>query len=92
MLQMSKKTIAVAAIAAALGFGGAVSYQSLAAPVVPHVPLEFSSHEHMHHAIEALHTAKEALEHADREYHGHRTRAIEATNDAIHHVEEALKD
>jgi hypothetical protein len=46
----------------------------------------------MHHAIEALRTAKEALEHADREYHGHRTQAIEATNEAIHHVEEALKD
>ncbi len=86
---ISGKTLAVAAIAAALGFGGAMSYQAAAAPPAKQ---NLDSFEHMRHALEALHNAKEALEHADREYHGHRDHALGATRDAIAHVEAALHD
>ncbi len=86
---ISGKTFAVAALAATLGFGGALSYQAMAAPPAPQ---KLDSFEHMHRALEELRNAKESLEHADREYHGHRDHALGATRDAIAHVEAALHD
>lgn len=86
---VSGKAFAVAMVAAALGFGGALSYQATATPPASQ---NLDSFEHMRHALEALHNAKEALEHADREYHGHREHALGATRDAIAHVEAALHD
>lgn len=88
-MRFSGRTFAVAAIAAALGVGGAMSYQAMAAPPEPQ---KFDSFELMNHALEDLRNAKEALERADREYHGHRDHALGATRDAIAHVEAALHD
>lgn len=54
------------------------------APVPPRPRVE--------HAIEAMHSAKEHLEHAEGEFHGHRARAIEHLDAAIHEAEECLRE
>lgn len=45
---------------------------------------------HMHAALGHLRAARESLERADPDKGGHRARAIQLVNDAIHHVEEGI--
>jgi hypothetical protein len=45
---------------------------------------------HMHAALEHLRAARESLEKADPDKGGHRVKAIELVNDAIHQVEEGI--
>ncbi len=46
-----------------------------------------SPHPRVDHAIEALHSAKDHMEHAEGEFHGHRAKAIEHIDAAIHEAE-----
>ena len=45
----------------------------------------------MHAALEHLRAAKESLEKADSDKGGHRVKAIELVNSAIHQVEEGIE-
>ncbi len=46
---------------------------------------------HMHAALEHLRAARESLERAEPDKGGHRTKAIELVNGAIHQVEEGIE-
>jgi hypothetical protein len=44
-------------------------------------------HPRVHEALEALRNAREHMAHAEGEFHGHRDKAIEHINGAIHEAE-----
>ena len=44
-------------------------------------------HPRVHEAIEAMRHAREHMEHAEGEFHGHRAKAIEHLDRAIHEAE-----
>jgi hypothetical protein len=58
-----------------------------AAAAVPPPP-----HPRVEHALEALHGAKDHMEHADGEFHGHRAKAIEHIDAAIHEAEICMQE
>jgi hypothetical protein len=49
-------------------------------------------HPRVHEAIEEMRHAREHLEHSEGEFHGHRARAIEHLDAAIHEAEECEHD
>jgi hypothetical protein len=49
-------------------------------------------HPRVEHAIEAMRSAKEHMEHAEGEFHGHRAKAIEHLDAAIHEAEICLRE
>jgi hypothetical protein len=49
-------------------------------------------HPRVHEAIEAMRNAKDHLEHAEGEFHGHRAKAIDHLNQAIHEAEECERE
>ena len=55
-----------------------------ATPVAAPVP---APHPHIHEALEAMRAAKHHLETADHDFHGHRVKAIEHLDAAIHEAE-----
>jgi hypothetical protein len=64
-----------------------------AAPASPAVaPAPLYSHPRVEHALESLHAAKEHMEHAEGEFHGHRAKAIEHIDAAIHEAEVCLNE
>jgi hypothetical protein len=68
-----------AAVAAAPAPASAV-----AAPMPPHPRVE--------HALEALRSAKDHMEHAEGEFHGHRAKTIEHIDAAIHEAEICMQE
>ena len=44
-------------------------------------------HPHIHEGLEAMRAAKHHLESADHDFHGHRVKAIEHLDQAIHEAE-----
>jgi hypothetical protein len=80
----------------ALAFPAAASGpKGLAAPVTaasasPAVaaPTPMPPHPRVHEAIEAMRNAREHLAHAEGEFHGHREKALEHLDKAIHEAEE----
>jgi hypothetical protein len=66
-------------------------------PVVAAAPTLAASpamppHPRVEHAIEAMRSAKEHMEHAEGEFHGHRDKAIEHLNAAIHEAEICMSE
>jgi hypothetical protein len=61
-----------------------------AAPASPAVaaPTPMPPHPRVHEAIEAMRNAREHLAHAEGEFHGHREKALEHLDRAIHEAEE----
>lgn len=59
------------------------------APAAPAVvaPAPMPPHPRVHEAIEAMRNAREHLSHAEGEFHGHRAKAIEHLERAIHEAE-----
>jgi hypothetical protein len=49
-------------------------------------------HPRVHDALEELHHAREHMEHADGEFHGHRAKAIEHIDAAIHEAEICMQE
>ena len=47
-------------------------------------------HPQMEKALHALENAKDALQHSDHDFQGHRARALEMTNQAIEEIHAAL--
>lgn len=65
-----------------------------AAPASPvaAAPAPMPPHPRVHEAIEAMRNAREHLEHAEGEFHGHRAKAIEHLDAAIHEAEECERE
>jgi hypothetical protein len=61
-----------------------------ASPAVAPTPVP--PHPRVEHAIEALRSAREHMAHAEGEFHGHRDRAIEHIDQAIHEAEECMRE
>jgi phosphate-selective porin len=55
-------------------------------------PAPMPPHPHIDEALEAMHNAKHHLETADRDFHGHRRKAIEHLDAAIHEAEVCLQE
>jgi hypothetical protein len=49
-------------------------------------------HPRVHEALEAMRNAREHMSHAEGEFHGHRAKAIEALDRAIHEAEECERE
>jgi hypothetical protein len=55
-------------------------------------PAPMPPHPHIDEALEAMHSAKHHLETAAHDYHGHRVKAIEHLDAAIHEAEICLQE
>jgi hypothetical protein len=55
-------------------------------------PAPMPPHPRVHEAIEAMRNAREHMEHAEGEFHGHRAKAIEHLDRAIHEAEECERE
>ena len=62
-----------------------------AAPAVA-APAPMPPHPRVHEAIEAMRNAREHMSHAEGEFHGHRAKAIEHLDAAIHEAEECERE
>jgi hypothetical protein len=77
----------------ALAFTAAAGPKAAAAPaVVAPVPAAVAAalpapHPHIHEALESMRGAKHELETAAHDFHGHRVKAIEHLDQAIHEAE-----
>lgn len=58
------------------------------AVVAPAMP----PHPRVEHALEALHSAREHMMHAEGEFHGHRDKTIEHIDAAIHEAEICMNE
>jgi hypothetical protein len=81
-----------AAILLAIAFPAAASGPRAGTPVVaaaavPVVAAMPDRHPHVHESLEAMRNAKHHLEAASGDFHGHRARAIEHLDQAIHEAE-----
>ena len=65
-----------------------------AAPASPAAaaPTPMPPHPHIDEALEAMRNAKHHLETAEHDFHGHRAKAIEHLNAAIHEAEICLEE
>jgi hypothetical protein len=63
----------------------ALAFTATAAPVPP-------PHPRVEHALEAMHSAKDHMEHAEGEFHGHRAKAIEHLDAAIHEADICMQE
>ncbi|MGB8987655.1 MAG: hypothetical protein WCC37_13740 [Candidatus Sulfotelmatobacter sp.] len=89
ILAMLVFTLAFSAAASPKAPAAAVA----AAPASPAAaPAPVPPHPRVEHALEAMHSAKEHMEHAEGEFHGHRAKAIEHLNAAIHEAEICMQE
>ncbi len=84
LLTLAFSAAAASPKAASAPVAAAVS-PALAAPAPP-------PHPRVEHALEALRGAREHMEHADGEFHGHRAKAIEHIDAAIHEAEICMQE
>jgi len=73
----------------ALAFPVSAAGPKAVAPATPAAaaPTPVPPHPRVHEAIEAMRNAREHLGHAEGEFHGHRAKAIEHLDAAIHEAE-----
>ena len=55
-------------------------------------PAPMPQHPRVHEALEAMRSARDHMAHAEGEFHGHRARAIEHLDAAIHEAEECERE
>lgn len=84
----------MAALLFALAFPVAAAGPKPVPPVTPAVAAPAPAlaampapHPHIHEALEAMRAAKGQLESAEHDFHGHRVKALEHLNAAIHEAE-----
>jgi hypothetical protein len=83
-----------------LAFSAAAAGPKALAPAVPAVAAApalaaapaMPPHPRVEHAIEAMRSAREHMEHAEGEFHGHRAKAIEHLDRAIHEAEICMQE
>ncbi len=73
--------------AAAAGPKGPAVVAAVPASPAVAAPVPQPPHPRVHEAVEEMRRAKEHLEHAEGEFHGHRSKAIEHLERAIHEAE-----
>jgi hypothetical protein len=61
-------------------------------PVAAAVPAPMPPHPHIDEALEAMRAAKHHLESAEHDFHGHRAKAIEHLDRAIHEAEICMQE
>ena len=89
-------TLLILAIAlATLAFTAAAAPKAqpagVAAPLAVAAPMP-AEHPEIHAALEAMHNAKDHLEHAAHDFHGHRVESIKHLDMAIHEAEICMQE
>jgi hypothetical protein len=81
-------------LALPVGAAGPKANPVVAAPASPAAvaPTPMPPHPRVEHAIEALRSAREHMAHAEGEFHGHRDKAIEHIDQAIHEAEICMQE
>jgi hypothetical protein len=86
-------TLAFPAAAAGPSAPAAAVVAAVPAPASPAVAVPPPPpHPRVEHAIEALRAARDHMAHAEGEFHGHRDRAIEHIDAAIHEAEICMQE
>jgi Spy/CpxP family protein refolding chaperone len=80
-----------------LAFSAAAASPKAAAAVAPAspaaaAPTPMPPHPRVHDALDELRHAREHMEHADGEFHGHRAKTIEHIDAAIHEAEICMQE
>ena len=75
-----------------LAFSAAAAAPVAAAAPAAVAPTPMPPHPRVHEAIEAMRNAREHMSHAEGEFHGHRAKAIEHLDMAIHEAEECERE
>ena len=80
-----------------LAFSAAAASPKAAAAVAPAspaaaAPTPMPPHPRVEHALEALRGARDHMAHAEGEFHGHRDKAIEHIDAAIHEAEICMRE
>jgi hypothetical protein len=91
VLIMAMFLIALTFAAAAAGPKSSAAVPVASAPASPAAPVAAPApppHPRVHEAIEAMRSARERLAHAEGEFHGHREKALEHLDRAIHEAED----
>lgn len=91
---MKNRWIALAGCVAVLGAGttlGVVAQTGGASNSALAIGQKRERHPELKHAMAALRRAQGFLQHADRDFGGHREKAADLTRQAIAEVEEAIK-
>jgi hypothetical protein len=92
--------LVTASLLLALAFPAAAAGPKAAVPAIasaPAVPAAAAApvpppHPRVEHALEALRAAREHMEHAEGEFHGHRAKTIEHIDAAIHEAEICMNE
>jgi hypothetical protein len=92
ILAMLLLTLAFSAAAAGPKAPAAPVPVAAAAPVPPAPAAMPERHPHIDEALEAMRNAKHHLESAEHDFHGHRAKAIEHLDRAIHEAEICLEE
>lgn len=79
------KKIGLLTLIVVMTFVLALAFTATAAPVPP-------PHPRVEHALEAMRSAKDHMEHAEGEFHGHRAKAVEHLDMAIHEAEICMQE
>jgi hypothetical protein len=88
LLILATLLFALAFPAAAAGPKAAAAPAVAAAPATPAAPAATpEKHPHIDEALESMRAAKKHLESAEHDFEGHRVKAIEHLNQAIHEAE-----
>lgn len=79
----------VATVLITLAFSAAAAPKAPAVvvPAATAAPTPAPPHPRVHAALEALRSARDHMAHAEGEFHGHRDKAIEHIDQAIHEAE-----
>jgi hypothetical protein len=94
VLLVTVTVLCTLALSAAVGpkVVSAAAVPVAAAVPAPATPAAMPPHPHIDEALESMRLAKHHLEHAEHEFHGHRAKAIEHLDMAIHEAEECLRE
>lgn len=92
LLILATVLITLAFSAAAAGPKAPAQPAAAAAPAPAAAAAPPEPHPHIHEALEAMHHAKHELDDASHDFHGHRVKAIEHLDQAIHEAEICMEE
>ncbi|MGA8271869.1 MAG: hypothetical protein WB919_09965 [Candidatus Sulfotelmatobacter sp.] len=92
LLIMATLLITLALTAAAAGPKAAPTPVAAAPSPAAAAPAPMPPHPRVHEALEAMRSARDHMSHAEGEFHGHRAKAIEHLDMAIHEAEECERE
>jgi len=92
LLILATVLITLALSAAATGPKAPAQPAAAAAPVPAAAAATPEPHPEIQAALEAMHNAKDHLQHAAHDFHGHRVKSIEHLDQAIHEAEICMQE